>query len=455
MRVSVVIPSRDRTEQLVRTVKAFRDTAPAAEIVVVADRDDTVGPAVAPLGVVVVENHTQLPTPDLWNLGATYANGDVFVLGANDLLPRPGWMEAMLEAMKELEHYGVVALNDLSPLAGQLATHYAVSRAYAVNELGGVMAPPAYMHFLMDNEITERAQRDRCLRYAADAIVEHLHPAWGKAENDAVYNGVTIFRFQDEETYQARREQGFPNDWKPRLTMRQRQPQGWGRVAIATRIAKHPEPAFFNAWTNLVLGGLRAGDTVINAPTGLPHHVAANEIVRKFLSTTADSLLFIDDDMLFAPNALEQIRRNEANWQYDAVQAFCTHKTVPPHAVVMRKMDPQPGPPVSFGGTRYGALKDIEDGALVEVDVVGLGFTLIKRHVFEGAINPHGAMHTYWYRWGDGNDGEDVVFSQNAQREGYRLAVDTSVKVDHLGTYAFGWQSWMDWKNQMKEVETL
>ena len=352
----------------------------------------------------------------------------------------------MFAALSTIGNYGVVGFNDLSGM-DEDPTHFAMTRTYAIGEMGGVLMPPVYHHFFSDNEVARRAERIKRYAYTEDGVLEHMHPYWNKAKFDDVYRSVEPYYDDDNELYLARSAAGFPNVWAPVIGTPAR--TDWGRVAVASRIAKHPEALFFNSWTHLLVSGIQEGDIIITAPIYLPAHVAANEIVRAFLRTDADSLLFIDDDMTFAPQALTQLRSNYRTQEAAIAQAFCTHKTHPPHAIALHRM-PVPDMPEALWGDKYGALGDIGDGEVVEVDAVGLGFTLIKRHVFESMLSEYGAANTFWFEWGRGTQGEDIVFSQKCARRDLRMVVDAGVKVGHVGMQVFGWDMHQQWLNRSK-----
>jgi hypothetical protein len=134
------------------------------------------------------------------------------LLGADDLRFRPGWLEAVERVAEEFD-VGVVGTNDLgNPVVvrGEHSTHPVVRRCYIDSRGGVVDYPgmvywPGYDHNGVDVELVETAKARGCYAHAHDAIIEHLHPLWRKAEEDATYRkGMTRAR-QDHRLVEARR----------------------------------------------------------------------------------------------------------------------------------------------------------------------------------------------------------------------------------------------------------
>jgi glycosyltransferase involved in cell wall biosynthesis len=437
--ITVVIPSQDRPERLLRAVESVLSTAPDAEVVCVLDRDDDASRAILRgLDVRSVLISGGVSTAERWNAGAIVASGDLFVTGADDLIFQPGWAEAALVDMQKLNNYGIVALN-LGPdfNFGLLASHFMASRKYCSLGQGGVLMPPVYQHGFCDVEVTYRATQSHRIIHCEAARAVHEHPHNGTAEEDDIYRKGKASHDEDDALFHQRKQACFPNDWEPVIDWKS---DGWGTVAIALRSYKYPEAGFLDSWTYFLLGGLRNGDVVMPAARG-PHHIAANQLAHTFLSQSGcDSILFIDDDMAFDSNALSILRDNVDNWEYDVVQGFCTFRTEPPHAVVYLLAEEQPSLPESLGGEVYNALAHIPDNDVVDVDAVGMAFTLVKRHVFENMIGEHGSGWTVWFDWGLHSEGEDIRFSRRCRENGYSLAVDTHCKIEHIGHRAYGWR---------------
>lgn len=126
------------------------------------------------------------------NLGAAATTEPLIFTGGCDLKFHPGWLDACQPHLNG--GAGVVGTNDLgNPLTatGALSTHSLVARWYidnhgTIDEPGKVLHD-GYWHEYVDNELVATAKARGLYAHAADAIVEHLHPSWGKADTDPMY----------------------------------------------------------------------------------------------------------------------------------------------------------------------------------------------------------------------------------------------------------------------------
>lgn len=125
-------------------------------------------------------------------------------LCADDVKFHDGWLGAAHRCMGSME--GVVFVNDLHNPAGTLAL---ISRHYIDTEGGpadepGAIIHPGYRHCYSDTELLAVAQGRGKHRYCPDSIVEHMHPAAGKAEWDDVYEAGSSAINTDRALYQER-----------------------------------------------------------------------------------------------------------------------------------------------------------------------------------------------------------------------------------------------------------
>jgi hypothetical protein len=231
------------------------------------------------------------------------------------------------------------------------------------------------------------------------------------------------------------------------------EPNDFGKIAVAARIGKMADGQFVGSLAALMHAGLREGDEFIQPVVGVPSHYAATHLMRRFLATDCDTLLLIDDDMVFNPGTLGEMRDKEENWEYDIVSAFTTQRVQPPRGIVLR-LGEQPPFPDSENGLYYDMLvDDVRAGATMGVDATGLAFTLIRRSVLEAFVSAGGSppSHTHFVEWGRGGEGEDVNFCRRAGSLGAKIAVDVAAHVGHVGAVHYGWTEFQYWRNQARK----
>jgi hypothetical protein len=197
----------------------------------------------------------------------------------------------------------------------------------------------------------------------------------------------------------------------------------FGKVAVGLRTAGYIDPAFFMAWTGLILSGLEDGDAILQPAVGRPHSLACNYIVAQFMGSDCDSLLFVDDDMVFNPRTLRDLRQTE---NVDICSALYVARRAP-FAPVCLLYDKE--------SDKFPCIttpKDIQD-----CDVVGLGFCLIKRHVIQAKLNIQKGDVFEW----SNKHGEDGSFCLWAKEKGFRVAVNSGVRIGHRTTLTAKWNS--------------
>ena len=121
----------------------------------------------------------------------------LLLTGADDLDFRPGWLEAVWRA--HAAGWKVIGTQDLGNprvLIGEHATHIVFDRSYVL-EHGTIDEPgkvfhEGYDHECVDDEAIETAKARGVWYFAADAVIEHLHPNWGKAPVDELYEPQRI-----------------------------------------------------------------------------------------------------------------------------------------------------------------------------------------------------------------------------------------------------------------------
>lgn len=160
------------------------------------------------------------------NAGYRTTKEPLIFTGADDLLFHDGWFEAACAYLGPSQwgpFVGVIGTNDLgSPrvLAGYHSTHSLVTRDYA--DFGTIDQKQAiyhegYAHQFVDDELVKTAMARGAFAMAMDSHVEHIHPHWGKAESDPIYDMADPWLAEGQELFRRRNRlwKGRIPAWRP------------------------------------------------------------------------------------------------------------------------------------------------------------------------------------------------------------------------------------------------
>lgn len=134
----------------------------------------------------------------------------IFIVGS-DVHFQPGWLDHAQWVASAFDA-DVIGTNDLGNprvMMGDHATHMLIRRSY-IEKMGaswdgpGVVCHEGYRHWYVDDEIVTVAKQRDTWQMAIGSIVEHMHPTWGKGEQDDVYRLGQSFAAQDAETFKKR-----------------------------------------------------------------------------------------------------------------------------------------------------------------------------------------------------------------------------------------------------------
>jgi hypothetical protein len=157
---------------------------------------------------------------------------------------------------------------------------------------------------------------------------------------------------------------------------------------------------------------------------------ARNEMTATFLTTNHTHMMWLDADIEFSTDDVAKL------WNMQADIAVGCY--------AMKKPNEQ-----WYAAWKDGELvKDLDqfDGP-VEVDYAGTGFMLIKRIVIETLAKsepsyegPNGRVPALYMTpiHNDGFESEDYHFCRLAQDADFQIIMDPSVRLKHIGQYAYG-----------------
>jgi len=151
----------------------------------------------------------------------------------------------------------------------------------------------------------------------------------------------------------------------------------------------------------------------------IPLDKSRNDIAAKFLCLHPDSeyLLFWDSDIIAPRNALVKLMRHKV----PIVGALYFQKYPPFFPVAGCRIKREKTKAVHL-------LVQWREGETFPVDALGMGFTLIRRDVFQKIKYP-------WFRFTELS--EDFEFCYSAQKAGFEVLVDTSIICQHKSDTVF------------------
>lgn len=223
--VLISIPTLYRPGRVIETAMSAREHTPDARVLISVSPEDT--DTIAALEAaqefdyrVVDWQHT---------VGADWARKqnqafaemteEWILLAGDDLRFHPGWFDQCMTTF-ERTNACVIGTNDMGNarvMAGHHSTHPLVNRDYI--RCGGVvdnptkLLPECYGHWFVDDEFVRTAMARRSYAHSFEALVEHMHPNWGKARDDETYRIGQASIAADSQLFQRRRVL-----WDPRGT---------------------------------------------------------------------------------------------------------------------------------------------------------------------------------------------------------------------------------------------
>ena len=216
----VIVPSRGRPENVARLGDAWREAKTFGTHLIVAVDDDD--PRLGDYRAVELPYLSELWVVPRKRLGGTLNACAASVLRGlapplaigfmgDDHLPRTEyWASQIVSALKETGS-GIVYGNDL--LQGEKLPTAAFMTSDIIRTLGW-MVPPGLVHLYIDDTWRELGNAMGRLKYLPDVVIEHLHPAAGKAPRDAGYDEANSPERDrlDRAAFESWMRDGLPGD---------------------------------------------------------------------------------------------------------------------------------------------------------------------------------------------------------------------------------------------------
>jgi len=157
-------------------------------------------------------------------------------------------------------------------------------------------------------------------------------------------------------------------------------------------------------------------DVDINIIEGYQLPFARNRIVQNCLEKECDYLFFVDADMVFPPDTLLRLFKHGL----DFVNALAFRRIKPHYPCIFKWNEAEQ----SYETCQY-------SGGLQEVEATGMPSVLIKTDIFKKMKEVWPNQPWYYYR--DNNFSSDITFCENARKLGFKIMIDTDLKIGHIG----------------------
>lgn len=200
MSVVVVIPSRGRPDRAAEAIEAIRQTAVLVDtsVVLAVDADDPewdryadmagqrrflAGPETSLVTLRGDETGNLVKATNTVSMRIARENPDSIIgnLGDDHMTRTPGWDRIIRDTLAEP---GIAYGDDL--IHGQKLPSAPFISARIVLALGWYFLPTC-IHLYCDDAVRELGKAIGRLHYLAGVVIEHMHPAVGKAANDEGY----------------------------------------------------------------------------------------------------------------------------------------------------------------------------------------------------------------------------------------------------------------------------
>jgi hypothetical protein len=217
MSVLALCPSRGRPAAARETLASFTRTRrdPASRLAFIVDADDPTKDEYPADYTTVIKQTGSMAgalATAVRDSSLMAAAAIVGMIGDDNRFVSPGWDVAIAEALTAPG----IAYGDDGHAAEHLAnrghvhpTSWWLSRQI-VERLG--MALPELRHFYMDDYWYELGTAAGCLRYLPAVKIEHLHPLWGTAPVDGIYQRSERYGERDKMTFHHWKVRGKSRD---------------------------------------------------------------------------------------------------------------------------------------------------------------------------------------------------------------------------------------------------
>ena len=166
----------------------------------------------------------------------------------------------------------------------------------------------------------------------------------------------------------------------------------------------------------------RVGLTSVAYNSGSLVYASREELCQKAFQSGVDYILWLDSDMVFPKDTLENLLKDMD--ECDIATGLCFRRKEPFTPAIWKKV--RLG--LTFGETEIEEYNDYPKDSLFDIDACGMACCLMKTEV---ARNVFDKYSTCFQRLR--NFGEDISFCIRAKQLGFSIKCDSRVKIGHIG----------------------
>lgn len=155
------------------------------------------------------------------------------------------------------------------------------------------------------------------------------------------------------------------------------------------------------------------------------------------ISAEADYVLWLDSDMIFAPDTMERLYKHMQ--LHDIVTGLYFRRRPPFTPVIFKSLR------MDGGACLFEDYDEYPKNRLFEVEGIGFGCVMMKTEVLMDVFSKFNTCFTMI-----GRNGEDVSFSMRARECGYKIMCDPSVKCGHISHTVINEDFFSNYKQQQK-----
>lgn len=161
----------------------------------------------------------------------------------------------------------------------------------------------------------------------------------------------------------------------------------------------------------------KEGECLISFLQGSLIYDSRNKLAHQAIASGADYVLWLDSDMVFAPDTLTRLLEHLRNGK-DIISGVYFRRTLPYTPVIFKELTPE----------RDTGYDDYPDNDVFTVAGAGFGCIAMKTEVLIKMALCEGNWFTP-----EGKYGEDLSFCLRAKRCGYDIWCDSKIKCGHIG----------------------